>query len=606
LCGIAGWVDFTQDLRHQQDVIAAMTASLSHRGPDGEGTWVSAHAAIGNRRLAVVDIPGGRQPMSARRCVGDEPVVLTYNGELYNATELRTELAVRGHLFSSRCDTEVILRAYLEWGTGLAERLVGMYAFAIWDGPREELILVRDRLGVKPLYYYAFPGGVLFGSEPKVFWRNPMFCPRVCEEALPILFNPRLAMPGETPLTGLRQVQPGHLVRADRSGAHEAPYWRLVSREHRDDEGTTVRTVRELLDDIVTHQQLMADVPVCTLLSGGLDSSAVTALMAARQPGQLCSFSVDFTGATGDFRSTPLRPDRDAPFAAAASRYIGTAHSEVLLDPAELGSAVPMALAARDLPSLGQFDASMFLFFERIRKEFTVALSGEAGDEIFGGYPWFFDPATVHGDTFPWLGNGPRLTDYLAPDVRARIRPGDDEKDRYRTLLARVPRLSGETGLQARMREVLFLSLQSPLVYLLDRKDRMSMAVGLEVRVPYCDHRLVEYVWNVPWAMKCSGGREKGLLRSAVADVLPAEVLERRKSAYPATFGAAHTQQVRRELEDVVTCRSSPLAGLVDAERIRALADSDSRLMAFADPLHLLLPLVEVDRWLRSYNLTFA
>jgi asparagine synthase (glutamine-hydrolysing) len=582
-----------------------MTGTLSSRGPDGEGTWTSPHAAIGSRRLAVVDIPGGEQPMSARRCAGDEPVVLTYNGELYNATELRTELTVKGHAFSSRSDTEVVLRAYLEWGTGFTDHLTGIYAFGIWDEPREELILVRDHLGVKPLYYYTFPSGLLFGSEPKVFWRNPLFRPRVYEDALPILFNPRLAMPDETPLSGLRQVQPGHLVRVDRSGAHEAPYWRLVSWEHRDDEATTVTTVRELLEDIVAHQ-LVADVPVCALLSGGLDSSAVTALMAARQPSQLCSFSVDFTGASRDFRSTPLRPELDAPFAAAASRYIGTAHTEVLLDPADLASAIPMALAARDLPSLGQFDASMYLFFERIRKEFTVALSGEAGDEVFGGYPWFFDPATVHGDTFPWLGNGPRLTDYLAPDVRARIRPDDNERDRYRTLLARVPRLPGETGLQARMREVLFLSLQGPLVYLFDRKDRMSMAVGLEVRVPYCDHRLVEYVWNVPWAMKCSDGREKGLLRAAVSDVLPAEVLWRRKSAYPATFGAAYTQQVRRELEDIVSSRSSPLAGLIDADRIRALANSDRSLMAFADPLHLLLPLVEVDRWLRSYNLTFA
>lgn len=604
MCGIAGWVDFAADLRQQPEVITEMTDTLSRRGPDGVGTWQSVHAALGSRRLAVVDLPGGAQPSTARRRPGDDPVVLTYNGELYNAVELRAELAARGHAFRSRCDTEVVLRAYLEWGTGCTDHLVGIFAFGIWDAPREALVLGRDRLGVKPLYYYPYRDGIVFGSEPKVLWANPAFRPRVRQEALPILFNPRLAMPGETPLAGVRQVQPGHLVRFDRAGAHETPYWRLVSREHTDSQADTVRRVRDLLDDIVLHE-LVADVPVCTLLSGGLDSSAVTALAQRHYPRQLRTFSVEFAGSETDFHPTPLRPERDAPFAAAAASYLGTAHTEVLLDPADLAGAVPAALAARDLPSLGQFDASMYLFFERIRKECTVALSGEAGDEIFGGYPWFFDRATVHGDTFPWLGNGPRLTDCLAPDVRARIRPGEDEHDRYLTLLGRVPRLAGESGLRARMREVLFLSLQGPLMYLFDRKDRMSMAVGLEVRVPYCDHRLVEYVWNVPWAMKSAGGREKSLLRAAVADLLPDEVLWRPKSAYPATFGPAHSRQVRGELDAILADKSSPLTGLLDVGKVAEVAGRRDRLMAFADPLHLLLPLVEVDRWLRAYHLTF-
>jgi asparagine synthase (glutamine-hydrolysing) len=248
---------------------------------------------------------------------------------------------------------------------------------------------------------------------------------------------------------------------------------------------------------------------------------------------------------------------------------VGTEHTEVVLDPARLHDAVPAALAARDLPSLGQFDASMYLLFEKIRERFTVALSGEAADEVFGGYPWFFAPETVWSDTFPWLGNGPRLTDCLAPDIRARVRPHDDEHDRYATLLARVPRFDGETGLEARMREVLYLSLQGPLTYLLDRKDRMSMAVGLEVRVPFCDHRLLEYVWNVPWKMKTADGREKSLLRSAVADLLPAEVLQRRKSAYPATFAPAYGEQVLTELDSLLSSPDSALAGLLDGSEGR-------------------------------------
>ncbi|MEV2278199.1 asparagine synthase (glutamine-hydrolyzing) [Nocardiopsis sp. NPDC049922] len=605
MCGITGWIDFSRDLELERPTVEAMTRSLHRRGPDAEGIWLSSHVALGHRRLAVVDPEGGAQPMRARRRGLDAPVVLTYSGELYNFRELRTQLAGLGHHFHTSSDTEVVLHAYLEWGAAFVDRLSGMYAFAIWDAWREELLLVRDRLGIKPLYYHPYSEGLLFGSEPKAILANPLFTARTSERKLPILFNPRLAMPWETPFTGMRQVQPGHLVRIDRSGVHETPYWRLVSREHHDDHATTVRRVREILEDTVVHQ-LVADVPLCTLLSGGLDSSAITALASIHRPEGLRSYSVDFEGADADFRGTTLRPERDTPFALAAARHLGVDHTQVILDPAALAEIVPTTLAARDMPSLGQFDTSMYLLFQRIRERSTVALSGEAGDEVFGGYPWFFDHATVFGDTFPWLGNAPRLTDCLAPDVRARVRPEEDEKDRYLTLKARVPRLTGETGLQARMREVLYLSMQGPLLYLLDRKDRMSMALGLEVRVPFCDHTLVEYMWNVPWKMKVADGREKSLLRSAVGDLLPRQLLNRRKSGYPATFSSAHARAVRGALDTLLKNGSSPLDGLLDRDRVREFADGRTEMMTMADNLHLLLPLIEVDRWLRTYDVTLT
>jgi asparagine synthase (glutamine-hydrolysing) len=263
-------------------------------------------------------------------------------------------------------------------------------------------------------------------------------------------------------------------------------------------------------------------------------------------------------------------------------------------------------LAARDFPSLGQFDASMYLLFRQVRNRFTVALSGEAADEVFGGYPWFFARETVWGDTFPWLGGGPRLTDCLTSDVRTQVRPEEDERDRYATMLGRVPRLEGETGPQARMREVLHLSLQGPLWYLLDRKDRMSMRAGLEVRVPFCDHRLVEYMWNVPWEMKTFDGREKSLLRAAVADLLPTPILQRPKSAYPATFAHVHRESVRAELDRLLSDGDSPLADMLDVERVQSLAGHRESLMTVADTLHLLLPLIEVDRWLRAYQVSFV
>ncbi|WP_101790922.1 asparagine synthase (glutamine-hydrolyzing) [Nonomuraea indica] len=606
MCGIVGWVDFSRDLRLERDTVAAMTGTMRARGPDGEGVWTCAHAALGHRRLAVIDPAGGAQPMTALCGEPGLPVVLTYNGEIYNYRELRTELMVRGHRFRTASDTEVLLCAYLEWGSDFARHLVGIFAAALWDARREELILVRDRMGVKPLYFHPYPQGVLFASEPKGIMANPLFRPRVREEALPILLNPRLTMPGETPLDGLQQVRPGHTVVADRSGTHQTPYWRLVSRPHTDDAATTVATVRELLDDIVAHE-LRADVPLCTLLSGGLDSSAVTALAQRHTaPEPVRSFSVDFVGADADFRPTALRPERDTPYARLAADHLGTEHTEVVLDPRGFARVHDVTLRARDLPTLGQFDESMYLLFQAVRRRSTVALSGEAADEVFGGYPWFFDATVVWRDTFPWLGDAPRLADCLAPGLRRRLRPAQVERDRYRTLLARVPRLDGEDGLQARMREVLYLSMQGPLAYLLDRVDRMSMASGLEVRVPFCDHRLVEYVWNVPWAMKTADGREKSLLRAAVRDVLPAKVLGRAKSGYPASHDPGYGDAVRAQVRDLLRDPDSPLREALDLDRVRALAGSERDTMVFADTAHMLLPLVETDAWMRAYGVELA
>ncbi|MFC7585139.1 asparagine synthetase B family protein [Nonomuraea antimicrobica] len=396
------------------------------------------------------------------------------------------------------------------------------------------------------------------------------------------------------------------MVVVDRAGTHQAPYWRLVSREHTDDLPATVAAVRGLLDDIVAHE-LRADVPLCTLLSGGLDSSAVTALAQRHTvPGPVRSFSVDFVGAEDDFRPTALRPERDAPYARLAADHLGTDHTEVVLDPRGFAGVHDVTLRARDLPTLGQFDESMYLLFEAVRRHSTVALSGEAADEVFGGYPWFFDPAVVWRDTFPWLGDAPRLADCLAPDLRARLRPEQVERDRYATLLACVPHLDGEGGLEARMREVLYLSMQGPLAYLLDRVDRMSMATGLEVRVPFCDHRLVEYVWNVPWAMKTADGREKSLLRAAMRDVLPAKVLDRPKSGYPASHAPGYGQSVRARIRRLLADRDSPLREALDQDRVWALARSDRDTMTFADTAHMLLPLVETDAWMRAYGVELA
>nr|WSX72727.1 asparagine synthase (glutamine-hydrolyzing) [Streptomyces sp. NBC_00899]WSX81205.1 asparagine synthase (glutamine-hydrolyzing) [Streptomyces sp. NBC_00899] len=609
MCGIVGWVDFGEDLRTHRPILDRMVETMRLRGPDDSGLWVSAHAALGHRRLAVIDIEGGRQPMLADRDRPSGPTVLVYSGEVYNFPELRSELADLGHVFQTRSDTEVVLHAYRQWGAACAEHLNGMFAFAVWDAEHEALVLIRDRMGVKPLYYYEMTNGVLFASEPKGIMANPRFTPLLDEQDLPILLNARLGLPHETPLRGLKEVQPGHIVRIDRSGAREHRYWALESAPHPHDLDATVGHVRDLLEDIV-RRQLVADVPVSSMLSGGLDSTYVSAL-AAREYARtghdpLTTYCVQFEGDEEHFSPTVLRPEIDAPYARLAAEQFGTDHVPVTLQTRDLVEVLPGARASRDLPSLGQFDTSMYLLFAEMRKRSTVGLSAEAADELFGGYPWYHDPRTTSWDGFPWLGDAPRLTDCLAPDVAARIRPDEAEQDRYRTLLARVPRLPGEDPHSARMREVLFLSMQRPLLYLLDRKDRMSMANGLEVRVPYCDHRLVEYAWNIPWQMKIADGREKSPLRLAARGLVPEQTLTRPKSAYPGTHDPSYEVDVIRGIDKLLADRSSPLFGALDRQRVEELRTRAEKTMTWLNAAHLLLPLLEADIWMRTYNVRLA
>jgi len=610
VCGITGWVDFTRDLRAERAAIEAMTATMENRGPDAGGVWCGEHAAIGHRRLSVIDLAGGQQPMRVGLGRSDD-TVLTYSGEVYNFTELRGELTALGHEFVTRSDTEVVLRAYLQWGADCVTRLNGMFAFGIWDGRRQELLLARDRLGVKPLYYAPLPDGVLFGSEPKAILAHPDFRAEIDAEGLAELFSPMgTGTPGHGVYRGMAQVRPGTTVRVGRSGLRTSVYWTLEAREHTDDLAVTASTVRELLADIV-HRQTVADVPQCSLLSGGLDSSVVSVLAAdslmGRDRAKLATFSVDFAGSADAFTPDQFRPSHDEPFALAAAEHIGSRHSTVTLSAADLVEAQWAPLAAHDLPTMGDMWVSMYLLFREIRQQSTVALSGESADEVFGGYPWYHVPALLAAPTFPWAAGG-SWAPLLTPAVRSAIRLDEYAADRYAQAVAEVPLLAGESPQDRRIREVLYLGLTRWLPLLLDRKDRLSMACGLEVRVPFTDHRLVEYVWNVPWAMKETGGIEKGLLRTAAARLLPADLLNRRKSSYPGAADQAYERAIDAQLRGLLKQPSAPLFDLIDRNQLADVYARDPRLPGFmaiapssTTPVAFLL---DLNRWLDRSGVT--
>lgn len=612
MCGIVGWIDWENDLRRQTAILKNMMDTLANRGPDASGMWVSRHVALGHRRLIVVDPEGGGQPME--RKIEGKSFVIVYNGELYNTRELRDQLKDLGYEFQSYSDTEALLVSYIEWGPECVKRLNGIFAFGIWDEINQCLFLARDRFGVKPLFYARKGNALLFGSEIKALLAHPDVHPCVDEEGLAEIFalGPTRT-PGHGVFRDIKELKPGYCMLYTRRGINAWRYWALESLPHTDDIDTTAFKVRELLQDAV-ERQLIADVPVCTLLSGGLDSSALTAFAAQAYDkkgiGPLHTFSIEYAGNESYFRPNQFQPDSDERWVRLVSEFLGTYHRTIKVDTHQLVDALATAVRVRDLPGMADIDSSLYLLFREVKKHATVALSGECADEIFGGYPWFHREDLLRSTTFPWSRFLDKRLSVLSRELRSKIDFKGYVAERYRNTLAEVPYLEGEGWLEKRRREMFYLNITWFMAQLLERKDRMSMANGLEVRVPFCDHRLVEYVWNIPWAMKTWGQREKGILRKALEGVLPKSVLNRKKNPYPKTYNPSYTQAVVCELNRIINCPSSPLVQLIDVAAVKALIgqviNGQDDMPWFGQLMsgpQFCAYLIQIDMWLRQYGI---
>jgi asparagine synthase (glutamine-hydrolysing) len=611
MCGIAGWVDWERDLTNERHIVEKMGQTLTHRGPDTRGLWVSKSAAFAHQRLIVVDPAGGAQPMS--RTFGDNTYTIIYNGELYNTEEIRKDLLARGYNFMSYSDTEVLLVSYVEWGPACVERLNGIFAFGIWDESCNQLFLARDRLGVKPLFYSRKGSSFLFASEIKALLANPLVSRKVDKEGLAEIFAIGPARtPGHGIFKDVSELRAGHCLVARMGKDTIYPYWQLQSSLHEDDLETTTSKVRELMVDTVTRQ-LVSDVPVATFLSGGLDSSVVSAITARdfanRNKPPLHTYSIEFADMESFFQANDFQKSLDAPWARRVSDFIGTVHHPIVFDTKELVNELMNPLYVRDVPGMADIDTSLFMFCRRIKEDVTVALSGESADEVFGGYPWFHRQESLEADTFPWSLRLNERVKMMSEALKDQIDPYSYVQNRYQEAISEVPKLNGENPKDARIREISYLSITRFLPTLLDRKDRMSMGSGLEVRVPFCDHRIVEYVFNIPWSIKTAGDQVKGILRRAMKGYLQDDALERKKSPYPSTPHPDYLYAVRQHAMDVIDNPTSPILPLIDTEAIRNLAKQSyqtsehrpwfGQIMGTAQMFHYLF---EVNAWLETYK----
>ncbi|QIZ07087.1 asparagine synthase (glutamine-hydrolyzing) [Priestia megaterium] len=614
MCGITGWINFDKSLKNEAGTLTKMTNTLAKRGPDETNIWSETHVAFGHKRLIVVDPEGGRQPMSKQKDGFD--YTICYNGELYNTEDIRKVLHTKGYSFKGHSDTEVLLSAYIEWAEECVNYLNGIYAFAIWDRKKEQLFIGRDRLGVKPLFFREHKKGLLFASETKAILAHPEVKTEIDQEGLAEIFGigPSRS-PGSGVFKGIKELRPAHALTFSKNGLKIWRYWNVKSGEHKDNVEETAEKVRYLVTDAVTRQ-LVSDVPLSTFLSGGLDSSIITAIAAKgfkdQNKGQLHTYSIDYEGNDKFFSSNEFQPDADGKFIQMITDKFNTKHHNKIITQKQLVNDLVEATHVRDLPGMADVDSSLLWFCKEIKQDFVVSLSGECADEIFGGYPWFHRKQDLERPGFPWMRSVSERQNLLKSHWQEKLKLNDYVMEKYNQAVAETPRLEGESGEDAKRRELFYINMINFMTTLLDRKDRMSMGASLEVRVPFADHRLVEYVWNIPWEMKMYRGREKGILRKAFEGILPEEVLYRKKSPYPKTHNPAYTIAVQKLVENILQDKSSALHEFFNKEQLESIVKSGGN--SFQEPWfgqlmtgpQLLAYLVQLHTWFKDYNINIV
>lgn len=607
MCGIAGEINWIGE-KEEENVYQNMQQLLARRGPDEKGRYEDEYAVLLHRRLSVMDVEHGKQPMIAK--YGEKTYILVYNGELYNTEEIRQELLALGHVFYEHSDTEVLLQAYVEWKEKCVEKLNGIFAFAVWEKEEKRLFVARDRMGVKPLFYANIGGRFIFASEIKSLLAHPLCLPRINHAGVCEIM---LLGPGRTPGYGvfqsIREVRPGYAGYYTSKGLSLRQYWSLQDGEHTDSFEETVEKVRYLVTDAI-ERQLKADVPVATFLSGGLDSSLISSIAARvlkEQDKELITFSVDYKENDKYFKASKFQPNSDNAFIEKMNDYLHVRHERIILDTPELVQALFDAVDARDLPGMADVDSSLLLFCREIKKQVTVALSGECADEIFGGYPWYRDKTIRETNGFPWAQSTDYRSSFIKPEFLKEISAQSYVYQKYEDTLALVDKQKNLTPLESRMKEMMRLNTDWFMQTLLDRKDRMSMYNGLEVRVPFCDYRIAEYLYRVPWEYKNYHDHEKGLLRKAMEGVLPTEVLWRKKSPYPKTHHPSYQKAVSDLLKEVLADFNAPLWQIVNRESVEELLAADNPIPWYGQLMttpQTMAYLLQVNYWLSTYHIS--
>lgn len=538
--------------------------------------------------------------------------IIVYNGQIYNTKELSITLKKNNFIINSHSDTEILLKSYIYYGKDVVKHLNGIFAFAILDTNKNEIFLARDHFGVKPLFYTRVNDVFVFSSEIKALFDYPGVGKILNEQSISELFGIGPAhTPGTTIFKNIYEIKPAHFAIFNKDGLHMERYWKLEAHKHEDNFEETCNHLKFLLNDSITRQ-LVSDVPLCTFLSGGLDSSIITKFAAdyCKKKGlaPLETYSIDYVDNDKNFVKSDFQPNSDNFYIDLMTENLYTNHHKIVIDTPELADTLEDAMIARDMPGMADIDSSLLLFCKNVKKEMTVSLTGECADEIFGGYPWFFREDALNSGTFPWSIAINERQKLLNPTIGKKVNLQSYIDYRYNESLSEVEILDSDSKETAEKRKISHLTLSWFMQTLLDRSDRMAMYNGFELRVPFCDYRLAQYVWNIPWEMKALNGREKGLLRYVCKDFLPNEIIDRKKSPYPKTHNPTYLAKVKAMLKNIMKDKNAPINNLLNRDYILEILNTDGK--AFTRPWfgqlmtgpQLMAYLCQVNMWLEKYQ----
>ena len=616
MCGICGYVSSRKITNNE--IIEKMNKTLKLRGPDEQNTYIKNNVALGHCRLSIIDPVKGKQPMIKN--INNKDYAIVYNGELYNSDDIRKELLIKGYKFNSHCDTEIILTAYIEYGSKCVDLFNGIYAFAIYDEKNDLLFLARDNLGIKPLFYTIYTDKkenkhLIFGSEIKAILAYPDIEAKVGkQEVMELIGLGPAHSPGFTYFKDILEIKAGNYAIFKNQNLDIYKYWDLKTAPCIDNEKLACEHIHYLLED-ATKRQLVSDVGICTMLSGGVDSS-ILSYIANKNVKDLNTFSIDFYGNDKNFVANSYQISRDSDYVKIMLEQLKTKHHTIMFDDSILYKYLDNALVARDMPGMADIDSSMFAFCKSIQESgFKVCMSGECSDEIFGGYPWYYKSHLTNYESFPWA---------LSQDIRESMVNQNILKDkqlkeyikyRYDETLSNVEVLNKNDKIDNKFRNINYLTVKWFMNTLVERTDRMSMANSLEVRVPYADYRIFDYVYNLPARMKLGLKNdndtpiEKYILRQAFKGDIDDRILFRKKSPFPKTYDPKYLELVEKNLNNILNNKEAKLFDIVSKSYVQKILDTKGKnlkenwfgqLMTYPQTLAYL---IQIQRWLEIYNI---
>lgn len=600
MCGIAGW--YKKNIkRKDKKTIKKMTNSLKYRGPDQRGFYIDNNILLGHRRLSIIDLKGGTQPMKYKN------YVIVYNGEIYNTKEIKDKLKDK-YEFKTTSDTEVLLKGYIEYKEKILDMIEGIYAFAIYHD--NKIFLARDRFGVKPLFYIKQKEEFLFASEIKALLKNKQIKPIINKQSLQELLSLSPSrIPGSGIFKNIKELRPAHYMIYEKGKITIKRYWNIKNKKNTDSFENAVKKVESLLTDSI-KRQMISDVEIACLLSGGLDSSIITAICSKeiqKQNKKLKTYSIDYEDNDKYFKKSKFTVSRDEEFINIMSKEFNTEHSYKIITQKKLAKYLKESVKARDLPGMADIDSSLLWFSKEINKKNKVILSGECADEIFGGYPWFYLKDVMNREYFPWLDSIDYRSNLLKKELKEKLNLKEFMKNQYEDIIKEIPKVKNKE--EQFYKKLFYLNMTYFMPTLLERKDRMTMRKSLEARVPFADTKLIEYLWNIPWEYKFYDNIEKGLLREAYKKLLPKEITYRKKNPYPKTHNPKYTEIVIKLLKKRLKKKNSILKKIFDEEKLKELIETKGE--SFKTPWfgqlmtgpQLLAFLYQIDIWADMYKI---